>query len=87
MARYEAGATRLRIVFHFRTTDRGTTATMDSVDQAATSIPVSAISRDGDAVRLEVAPIGARFEGALQADGRTLRGRWTPRPGSICRSR
>ena len=72
----EAGATRLRIVFHIRTTDGGTTATMDSVDQAATGIPVSAVSRDGDAVKLEVAAIGGRFEGALQADGRTLRGRW-----------
>lgn len=72
----EAGATRLRIVFHIRTTDGGTTATMDSVDQAATGIPVSAVSREGDAVKLEVAAIGGRFEGALQADGRTLRGRW-----------
>lgn len=73
----DGGAFRLRLVFHVKTTDSGTTATMDSVDQSATGIPVASVSRSGDIVKFDMPAIGGAFEGTLAPDGRRLAGRWT----------
>jgi uncharacterized protein len=79
----EAGATRLRLVFHIQTTATGTIATMDSVDQGANGIPISSVSRSGETVKLEVNAIGGVFEGNLAPDERTLNGHWTQGGGTL----
>ena len=70
------GAGQLRCAFHIKTTGGATTATMDSIDQGANGIPVSAVVRRGDTVRLEVVAIRGAFEGQLSADARTMAGDW-----------
>ena len=70
------GAGQLRCAFHIKTTGGATTATMDSIDQGANGIPVSAVVRRGDTVRLEVVAIRGAFEGQLSADARTMSGDW-----------
>jgi uncharacterized protein len=72
----KVGARELRSAFHIKTTAGATTATMDSIDQGVNGIPVSAVGRRGDSVRLEVASIGGAFEGQLSADARTISGEW-----------
>jgi len=71
------GALRLRAVFHIKTANGVTTATMDSPDQGKTGSPVSSIACTGDDVKLELNSTGGAFEGSLAADGQTLVGRWT----------
>jgi CubicO group peptidase (beta-lactamase class C family) len=67
----------LRLAFHIATGPHGTLATMDSVDQGAYGAPVTAVSRDGDHVRIEMKAIGAVFEGQYAADGPRLAGVFT----------
>ena len=67
----------LHLVLHVRTSEAGTTATLDSIDQLAYGITVNAIHRDGEAVAFEITAVGGRFAGALSADGKTLVGAWT----------
>jgi fermentation-respiration switch protein FrsA (DUF1100 family) len=80
---------RLRLALHVKTTATlGTVATMDSIDQAATGIPVSAISRDGNAVSFDVALVHGGFKGTLDASGQTITGQWsqgTPLPLTLTR--
>ena len=71
----------LRLVFHIATGPHGTFATYDSVDQGAYGAPVSAVSRDGDHVRIEMKAVGAVFEGRLAGDGRALSGVFTEAGG------
>ena len=73
----KVGTGELRCAFHIKTADGATTATMDSIDQGVTGIPVSAVVLRGDRVKLDVASIGGAFEGQLSADARTLTGEWT----------
>ena len=70
------GAGQLRCAFHINSKSGATTATMDSIDQGVSGIPVSAVVRRGDTVRLEVVAIGGAFEGQLSADARTISGEW-----------
>jgi D-alanyl-D-alanine-carboxypeptidase/D-alanyl-D-alanine-endopeptidase len=62
----------LRLAFHIGTGPHGTLATFDSVDQGAYGGPVSAVSRDGDHVRLEMSAVKATLDGRLVDDGRAL---------------
>jgi pimeloyl-ACP methyl ester carboxylesterase len=72
----DAGPMRLRLVMHVRVTKTGTFASFDSVDQAATGIPISAIRQDGTTVRIAAQAIGAAFEGTLETSGQSIIGRW-----------
>jgi pimeloyl-ACP methyl ester carboxylesterase len=60
---------QLHLVVNIRQAENGYTATMDSPDQGAKDIPVSAVSFDGATLKLSVAIIGAEYEGVLDADG------------------
>jgi hypothetical protein len=74
----DINGSQLRLALHVKTTPaEGTTATLDSIDQNALGIPVSAISREGSHVRLELKAIAATFDGALEPGNQTIAGKWT----------
>jgi hypothetical protein len=50
--------------------------TLDSLDQGANGIPLSAITLKDGKVRFEARGIGGIYEGTLAADGATLNGQW-----------
>jgi pimeloyl-ACP methyl ester carboxylesterase len=80
----EVNAVRLRVAWHIKTTaEDGTYASFDSIDQGANGIPVSAISRDGANVKLELKLANAAFQGALAADGATMTGQWVQGGASL----
>lgn len=72
----KVGAASLRIVFNVRVADGLPSATMDSPDQGAKGIPVSAVSLTGSIARFEVKAIGGTYEGALSADAAAIVGQW-----------
>src|SRR5690606_21105320 len=67
--------TRLRLIFHVARTDSGYTSKMDSPDQGATGIPVSATTFADGELRLELRNIGAVYTGTLLGD--SIAGKWT----------
>jgi len=72
-----AGATQLRIVFHFKRNPDGTwTGTVDSPDQGARGIPLSEVRLEGSRVFVKVESVQGEFEGTLAENGREIRGEW-----------
>ena len=73
----EAQGTKLRLVLHIKKNPDGTlTATLDSLDQGANAIPVSAVSQKGNDVKLELSGIAASYQGKLNAAGTEITGEW-----------
>jgi uncharacterized protein len=71
------GAISLRLVFKIHKTPDGTlTGTLDSIDQGAKDIPVSAVSVHGSAVSLEVKVVAGVYEGKLAEGGAQISGEW-----------
>jgi dienelactone hydrolase len=66
----------LRLALHFDTGPYGTTGRLDSLDQAAYGLPLTAIARQGERVAFGVPTVGGTFEGTLRADG-TIDGTWS----------
>ncbi|MEO8950518.1 MAG: hypothetical protein ABI362_00735, partial [Chthoniobacterales bacterium] len=67
----------LRLVLHVVSDAAGAlSATIDSIDQGAKGIPVSSVTFDEGAVRLELSAIQATYEGKLSADGAEITGTW-----------
>ena len=60
--------TNLRLVFHINKTNDSYTSTMDSPDQGAFGIPVTAITFDGSKLSLTVSNISLSYEGAFKTD-------------------
>ncbi|MDR1864990.1 MAG: alpha/beta fold hydrolase [Bacteroidales bacterium] len=60
---------QLRLVFHVTETATGYSATMDSPDQGATGIPVTAASFENRTLKMTVAGAGIEYEGILGEDG------------------
>jgi fermentation-respiration switch protein FrsA (DUF1100 family) len=77
MGTLDAGAMKLRVVFHITNTEDGLTATMDSPDQNAKGLPVTSITRDGTALKMELKQMAGRFEGRIDKDLTTIEGTWT----------
>lgn len=78
----------LRLALHVESQGAGWSATVISLDQGNTQIPVAAVTRDGATVKLDVAKVHGSFTGTLSADGQTLAGTWTqgtPLPLSFVR--
>ena len=71
------GAVQLHVILRVKTGPDGTTAVLDSPDQMASGLVVSAIHHDGDKAGFELSALGATFAGILSADGQTLSGQWT----------
>lgn len=68
---------KLRLTLHVKTSPaEGTIASLDSVDQNANGLPVTAIHHDGAKVDFAMT-IGATFDGTLSPDGQTIAGTWT----------
>ena len=68
---------KLRLALHIKSGAHGTLATLDSIDQGANGIAVSAISRTGDHVRIEMKLLGAVADGDLADGGQTLKTSFT----------
>jgi hypothetical protein len=77
MGTLDAGAMKLRVVFHITNTEDGLSATMDSPDQNAMGMPVTSVTRDGASFKLEMKQIAGRFEGKIAQDLSTIDGTWT----------
>jgi len=72
----QAGAARLRLVLHITKSEAGLAAKLDSVDQGAMGIPVTAVTQQGVEVRLELRPLSASFAGRVNKDGTEIAGEW-----------
>ena len=79
----DTGAAKVRLVFHITNTADGLTATMDSPDQGAKGIPVTAVTRTGSSLKLELKQIGGGFEGKISADLASIEGNWTQGGGTL----
>jgi fermentation-respiration switch protein FrsA (DUF1100 family) len=71
------GAVALRLVLHITRAPAGLAATVDSPDQNARGIPVTSVTLDGSTLKFELAPLGASFEGKLNADATSVQGTFT----------
>jgi len=71
------GAVTLRIVFHFVNTEDGPAATLDSPDQGANGLPVTSVTRNGSALRVEMKALGAMFEGKISEDRTKIEGQFS----------
>jgi hypothetical protein len=70
-------AISLRLVLHVTADAAGAlSATLDSLDQNTKDQPASSVTFADGLVRVEFAPMSARYEGKLSANGATLEGRW-----------
>lgn len=70
------GAASLKIVFHVTAAGTEYSATMDSPDQGARGIPISAVRLDGKNVTFEVAAVGGHYRGTLNESGESIEGTW-----------
>lgn len=71
------GAAKLELAFHIeRAASGGYRATMDSITQGANGIPVTSLTRDGDAVLAKLPNLGASYTAKLVDDGARLTGTW-----------
>lgn len=70
----------LRLVLNIETTEHGTTASLDSIDQGAYGIPVSGLDRDGVNVGFQVPMANVTFAGELNQNAASITGNWV-RPG------
>jgi catechol 2,3-dioxygenase-like lactoylglutathione lyase family enzyme len=75
----DVGAARLRLVLKLVPRGERCSATVDSPDQGAFDLPVSAVERTATSLRLELAAIGASFQGEVSADGTAIAGQWSQR--------
>lgn len=67
----------LRLRLKISKSDAGAAiGTLDSLDQGANGIPLSAITLKAGQLRFEARRIGGVYEGTMAADGATLKGRW-----------
>jgi hypothetical protein len=76
-----AGTQPLRLVLNVRKTAAGkgagmATGTIDSPDQGAKDIPLSAITYKDGKVRFEARGIGGSYEGSLEGAGGKINGEW-----------
>jgi hypothetical protein len=61
----------------------GATGTIDSMDQGANGIPISAIKLKGDKFRFEAKGVGGVYEGTLSTNGATIKGEWQQGGGEL----
>lgn len=69
-------SSKLKLVFHVEKTEEGYSAKMDSPDQGARGVPVSAVSLTGALFKMEMSTIGARYEGTVKSDS-TIDGKFS----------
>ena len=81
MGTLDAGAVKLRVAFHITNTGDGLTATMDSIDQGTSGIPVTKVTRNESSLKMELKGIGGAFEGKIDKALTTIEGTWS-QPGT-----
>lgn len=75
-----SGGQQLRVVIQIsKAADGALTATMHSIDQSLTPIPVNSIKLDGANLSLLVDALRGKYEGTVSADGASIAGTWTQR--------
>jgi uncharacterized protein len=80
----DTGVIPLRLVFKLQKKPDGSLAgTLDSIDQGAKDIPISAITLKGSAVRFEVSAVSGVFEGQLSHDKTQISGAWKQGPAAL----
>jgi len=72
----EAGGQKLRLELHVKTDASGSTAVLDSLDQA-TTIPATAVKTEGGQLNVLFLSIGAELVGKLSPDGTQIVGNWS----------
>jgi ABC-type Na+ efflux pump permease subunit len=72
---------QLRLVFKVKPgADGAWSASVDSLDQGASDIPVTSVALVGDTLRFEVPAVGGLYEGTLDKAGLEATGHWTQGP-------
>jgi pimeloyl-ACP methyl ester carboxylesterase len=73
----QAGEAQLHLLLHLTNNANGSLhATLDSLDQGVFAIEATGVSQSGATLKLEVASVGAHFEGKVSADHSTIDGTW-----------
>ena len=73
----EVGETELQLVLHLSRDAQGEWhAKLDSLNQAVYGMAASKVTREADTLRFEIASVGAKFQGKLQPNQRSIRGVW-----------
>jgi pimeloyl-ACP methyl ester carboxylesterase len=73
----QVGDTELQLVLHLSKDAQGEWhAKLDSLNQAVFGMDASQVTREEDTLRFEIASVGAKFQGKIQPDHRTIRGLW-----------
>ena len=83
MGTLDVGGSKLRVVFHILNTADGLTATTDSPDQGGFGIPVSTVTRNGSALKLDIKSIGGVYEGKISADRTSIDGMLSQGGGTL----
>jgi hypothetical protein len=79
-----AGTRQLHLVLHVtKDTDSKLKASLDSVDQDARGIPVSAISLKNSKLKFSVDKINASYQGKLSQDATEISGTWSQGGGYL----
>ena len=74
----QAGEAQLHLVLHVTKSDDGAYhASLDSLDQGVYATDASSTSVVAATLKLEVASVGAQFEGKISADHQTIDGAWS----------
>jgi len=72
------GVGELRLVLHItKTADGALKATLDSVDQNASGIPVSSITLKDSKLHLDVTAVHGTYDGTLASDAKSISGTWS----------
>jgi len=74
---------KLRLVLHLTTTKDGLAATLDSPDQGAQGIGATAVKRDGSSLTVEMANIGAKYQGTIAKDYSSIEGTFSQGGGEF----
>ncbi len=83
MGTLDAGAIKLRVVFHIANTADGLTATMDSLDQGMKAFAMTSVSRDGTTLKIDSKQLDGTFSGKIAADKSSIDGTWTQHGGAM----
>jgi hypothetical protein len=77
----KVGAAELRLILHIsKNADGSLKATLDSVDQGATEIPVKAAMLQESRLKLDVEAVNGSYVGKVNGDASEIAGTWTQGP-------
>jgi hypothetical protein len=80
----DTGSGTLRIVLHIKKGDDGTlTGTLDSVDQGAKDIKLTAVSYKDEVFHFEIQNLGASYDGKMNKKSTEIAGEWKQQGASL----